>query len=118
MVGGSVSSPARRRLDELGAKLAAAQNGEQRDVIILRSMPGLWRAAAGAPLRRGDNHALRMSSGATPVTRRSGKLRTVVRRWTCNKRRENAIDRWARAATAPHFALAHWGPLAPSAPWN
>lgn len=61
-----------RRLDELCTKLAAAgeseagQASEQRDVAILRSMPGIGRinlatllAEAWEPLRRRDYHALR-----------------------------------------------------------
>lgn len=103
---------AHRRLDELCAKLASGQEDEpgqiceQRDVTILRSMPGLGRiilavllAEASEPLRRRDYHALRTLSGVAPVTKRSGKLLLVVRRYACNKRLENALYHWARVAS-------------------
>jgi transposase len=103
---------AHRQLDQLCAKLASASEGEpgqkreQRDVMILRSMPGLGRiilavllAEASEPLRRRNYHALRTLSGVAPVTRRSGKTCIVVRRYACNKRLENAVYHWARVAT-------------------
>lgn len=102
---------AHHQLDQLCTKLASAQENEpgqrreQRDVMILRSMPGLGRitlgvllAEASEPLRRRDYHALRTLSGVAPVTRRSGKLCIVVRRYACNKRLENAVYHWARVA--------------------
>jgi transposase len=102
---------AHRQLDQLCTKLASAQENEpgqrreQRDVMILRSMPGLGRitlavllAEASEPLRRRDYHALRTLSGVAPVTRRSGKVCTMVRRYACNKRLENAVYHWARVA--------------------
>jgi transposase len=68
---------ANRKLDELCAKLEAqpkspsGQKCEQRDVMILRSAPGIGRinlatllAEAPEPLRRRDYHALRSLSGA------------------------------------------------------
>ena len=80
---------------------------QQRDVVILRSMPGLGRiilavllAEVWQPLRRRDYHALRSLSGVAPVTRRSGKTSVVVRRYACNKRLANALYHWARLATA------------------
>jgi transposase len=102
---------ARRRLDELCAMLEAkesepGQASEQRDVAILRSLPGIGRiilatllAEAWQPLRRRDYHALRTLSGVAPVTRRSGKRCIVVRRLACNKRLEEALYHWARVAT-------------------
>ena len=74
---------AHRRLDGLCAELAVAggeaapgQAPEQRDVTILRSLPGVGRivlatllAEAWQPLRRRDYHALRTLSGVAPVTR-------------------------------------------------
>ena len=87
------------------------QQCEQRDVVILRSMPGLGRiilavllAEVWQPLRRRDYHALRSLSGVAPVTRRSGKTSVVVRRYACNKRLANALYHWARLATQ-HDAL-------------
>jgi transposase len=103
---------ANRKLDELCAKLEAqpkspsGQKCEQRDVMILRSAPGIGRinlatllAEAPEPLRRRDYHALRSLSGAAPVTRRSGKQHIVVRRYACNKRLQNAVYHWARTAS-------------------
>jgi transposase len=85
---------------------APGQHCEQRDVAILRSMPGLGRitlatllAEASQPLQRRDYHALRLLSGVAPVTRRSGKSCIVVRRYACNKRLDNALYHWARVAT-------------------
>jgi transposase len=102
---------AHRRLDELCDRLIAPEENEpgqcceQRDVVILRSMPGLGRinlavllAEAWQPLRRRDYHALRCLSGVAPVTRRSGKSCVVLRRYACNKRLENALYHWARVA--------------------
>jgi transposase len=102
---------AEQRLDELCAAIEAAaetapgQICEQRDVAILRSCPGLGRitiatllAEACEPLRRRDYHALRTLAGVAPVTRRSGKSCTVVRRHACNNRLRNALYHWARVA--------------------
>jgi transposase len=108
---------AHRKLDELCAQLIPSeedepgQQCEQRDVVILRSMPGLGRIILAVllgevwqPLRRRDYHALRSLSGVAPVTRRSGKTCVVVRRYACNKRLANALYHWARLATQ-HDAL-------------
>jgi transposase len=102
---------AHRKLDELCARLEAptenapGQIGEQRDVAILRSWPGIGRivlatllAEASEPLQRRDYHALRPLSGVAPVTRRSGKQCIVIRRRACNKRLENALYHWSRVA--------------------
>ncbi|HEV2345357.1 MAG TPA: IS110 family transposase [Actinocrinis sp.] len=82
------------------------QASEQRDVAILRSLPGIGRinlatllAEAYQPLQRRDYHALRALCGAAPVTRRSGKSCIVLRRLACNKRLANALYHWARVAT-------------------
>ena len=100
---------AHHKLDELCAQLIPSEDdepGQQRDVVILRSMPGLGRIILAVllgevwqPLRRRDYHALRSLSGVAPVTRRSGKTCVVVRRYACNKRLANALYHWARLAT-------------------
>ncbi len=103
---------AERRLDELCAAIEAAaettpgQICEQRDMAILRSMPGLGRiviatllAEACEPLRLRDYQVLRVLSGQAPVTRRSGKSCIVLRRYACNRRLQNALHHWARVAT-------------------
>src|SRR5208283_5055583 len=81
------------------------QSSEQRDVTILRSLPGVGRTGlatrlveATEPLRRRDYQVLRVLSGVAPVTRRSGKARLVVRRSACNERLREAVYHWARVA--------------------
>jgi transposase len=102
---------AEHRLDELCAAIEAAAEAtpgqicEQRDMAILRSMPGLGRiitatllAEACEPLRLRDYQVLRGLSGQAPVSRRSGKSWIVLRRYACNRRLQNALYHWARAA--------------------
>jgi transposase len=102
---------AEHRLDELCAAIEAAaettpgQICEQRDMAILRSMPGLGRiiiatllAEACEPLRLRDYQVLRGLSGQAPVSRRSGKTWIVLRRYACNRRLQNALHHWARVA--------------------
>ena len=99
------------RLDEFCAAIEATAESApgqicgQRDVEILRSLPGLGRITIAAllgevsePLRRRDYHVLRMLSGAAPVTRRSGKSHHVQRRLACNTRLRNALYHWSRGA--------------------
>jgi transposase len=83
----------------------AGQQSEQRDVTILRSLPGVGRTGlatllveATEPLRRRDYQVLRGLSGVAPVTRRSGKARLVTRRMACNERLREAVYHWARVA--------------------
>ena len=105
---------AHQRLDALSDRIAenegdsdaTGQKSEQRDVTILRSLPGVGRivlatlvAEASEPLRRRDYHALRTLSGVAPVTRRSGKYCIVVRRQACHMRLRSAVYHWARVAT-------------------
>jgi transposase len=100
---------AHRRLDALCGKLAAGaasgQEPEQRDVTILRSLPGVGRivlatlfAEAAEPLRRRDYRALRTLSGVAPVTKRSGKRCIVIMRQACHMRLRSAVYHWARVA--------------------
>ncbi len=98
------------RLDQLTETLAQAgkapgQNGEQRDVTILRSLPGVGRivlatllAEASEALQRRDYQALRCLSGVAPVTKRSGKSRIVLMRQAADGRLRNAVYHWARVA--------------------
>jgi transposase len=103
---------AHRRLDELADKLAEGreedapgQKSKQRDVTILRSLPGVGRIVlatllgeAAEPLRKRDYHALRTLSGVAPVTRRSGKRCVVLMRQACHLRLRTAVYHWARVA--------------------
>jgi transposase len=98
------------RLEALLDKLAAVegeegQQREHRDVEILRSLPGVGRvvaatvlAEASGPLAERDYHALRAHAGIAPVTKQSGKRRTVVMRYACNGRLRYALYHWARVA--------------------
>ena len=96
---GSVAGP------EAGTESPEGQRHEQRDVEILRSLPGVGRivlatllAEASQPLRHRDYHALRTLSGVAPVTRRSGKRCVVVMRQACHMRLRAAVYHWARVA--------------------
>ena len=93
------------RLDRLTDRLAGAGDDEQRDVPILRSLPGVGRivlatllAEASDALRRRDYHALRCLSGVAPITKRSGKSRLVLMRRAAHVRLRNAVYHWARVA--------------------
>lgn len=102
------------RLCALLAEPAEAGEGEaepgqpqkQRDAAILHSLPGIGRinlatllAEASEALRLREYHALRVLCGQAPVTRRSGKSRTVGRRYACHPRLANALYHWARVAS-------------------
>jgi transposase len=99
---------AEQKLDELCAGLsqnAAAAAQGPRDAEILRSMPGIGTVIlatllteAGDPLARRDYAALRTLSGVAPVTKRSGKTRTVVMRYAAQVRLRQAVFHWARVA--------------------
>jgi len=72
--------------------------GKHRDAAILLSLPGVgpvtgatMLAEASEPLRNRDYHALRCYMGAAPVTRQSGKRRTVGMRRGCNPRLREAL---------------------------
>lgn len=89
-----------------GEEPAPGQSNEQRDAVILNSLPGVGRitlaallAEAWDALRRRDYAALRGLCGVAPVTKRSGKSRVVVRRHACHPRLGNAVYHWARVAS-------------------
>jgi transposase len=101
---------ARSEIDHRLASLTAAEedaSGQtlQRDVAILRSLPGSGRMViatllteAPQAVRERDYHGLRCYAGAAPVTRQSGKKKLVLRRWGANKRLQNALRHWAHTA--------------------
>ena len=101
---------AHRRLDELCDQLLEEDDdsgltSEQRDISILRSLPGIGRivlatllAEASQPFTARDYHALRMLTGVAPITKRSGKSCRVEMRHACNPRLRNAMYHWARVA--------------------
>lgn len=99
------------QLDTLTERLAVkedaepGQDNEQRDVTILRSLPGVGRivlatllAEASDALQRRDYHALRCLSGVAPITKRSGKSRIVIMRQAVHVRLRNSVYHWARVA--------------------
>jgi transposase len=102
---------AHQRLDSLIARLsppeeAAPGQKKQHDAEILASLPGVGRivlatllAEAHDALQRRDYAALRSLTGAAPVTKRSGKSCTVIRRHACHARLAGAMYHWARVAT-------------------
>jgi transposase len=81
--------------------------GDQRehsDIAIVRSMPGVGTrvaarmlAEASQPLVDRAYHVVRASMGVAPVTKQSGKRRTVSMRYACNARLRNAAYHWARS---------------------
>ncbi|MBN1459831.1 MAG: IS110 family transposase [Armatimonadetes bacterium] len=102
-----------RRLDalltELGAPIRHDEEGleerEQRDPVILRSMPGVGRivaatllAEAADAVRHRDYSTLRALAGTAPITIRSGKSRRVIMRQACHPRLRHACYHWARVA--------------------
>ena len=102
---------AEAKLDALCAAIGEtdADSGDglqPRDVMILRSMPGIGRTnlatllcEGSGPLSRRDYQALRTLCGAAPVTKRSGKSHTVIMRYAAHVRLRNAVYHWARVAT-------------------
>ena len=96
-----------RLLDALERELPAA--GDQRehsDVAIVRSMPGIGTrvaarmlAEASQPLVERAYHVLRGTMGVAPVTKQSGRRRTVSMRYACNARLRDAGYHWARIST-------------------
>jgi len=100
-----------RRISALLDELAAPTEGrkEHRDAAILLSLPGLGRKIAATMLSEAsqaiadrDYHALRCYSGAAPITRQSGKKKTVVMRRGINERLRNALYHWARVSVVYH----------------
>jgi transposase len=78
---------------------------EQRDAAIIQTMPGIGvivaaalLGEAGELLRARDYPALRALTGVAPVTKRSGRRHTVIRRTACHPRLRNAVYHWARVA--------------------
>jgi transposase len=83
-------------LDELAA------DDPESDAALLRSLPGVGTCVAGALLvdasellATRDYARLRCQTGIAPVTRRSGKRRTVVMRYACSARLRRAMYHWA-----------------------
>lgn len=84
----------------------SGNESEQHDATIIQTMPGIGvivaatlLAEAAGPLHARDYPALRALTGVAPVTKRSGKKCTVIRRTACHPRLRNAVYHWARVAT-------------------
>lgn len=100
----AVARELERLLDALDAEgPSAGDQREHSDVAIVRSMPGIGTrvaarmlAEASQPLVDRAYHVLRTSMGVAPVTKRSGRRRTVMMRYACNHRLRNAAYHWAR----------------------
>jgi transposase len=93
-----------RMLHRLEQESADGDQREHSDVAIVRSMPGIGTrvaarmlAEASQPLVDRAYHVLRACLGVAPVTKQSGKRRTVSMRYACNSRLRNAAYHWARA---------------------
>jgi len=76
-----------------GEESIPGEQCEQRDVEILRSLPGVGRivlatllSEASSAIKARDYHALRSLAGVSPVPRASGKRRAVVMRRACHLR--------------------------------
>jgi transposase len=87
-------------LDEMSQP---GQNGEHRDAAIILSLPGVGRivaatmlAEASQALAQRDYHAIRSYAGSAPITRQSGKKKTVLMRRSCNPRMRTAFYHWSR----------------------
>lgn len=105
-----------RRLAALLAPAVDASSGEgprpePSDAEILCSMPGVGivvaaclLSEAGDALTDGNRAMLRALCGVAPVTKRSGKALTVVRRYACNARLRTACHYWGHGAAIfdPH----------------
>lgn len=99
-------------LEQIAAEPPWGHKGEQRDVSIIQTMPGIGVIVASTllgeaaePLRARDYLALRALVGVAPVTQRSGKKLIVVMRSACHPRLRNAVYHWARVA-AQHDPVA------------
>jgi len=82
-----------------------AGDDPESDAALLRSLPGVGCGVAAALLVDGsdllaarDYARLRCQTGIAPVTRRSGKRRTVAMRYACSARLRRAMYHWAFAS--------------------
>ena len=93
-----------RLLDQLQAEVPpAGDQCEHSDVAIVRSMPGIGTrvaarmlAEASQPLVDRAYHVMRACMGVAPVTKQSGRRRSVSMRYACNMRLRHAAYHWAR----------------------
>lgn len=97
----------RKQIDCLLSGLAESspEGCEPRDAAILCSLPGVGKIVAATVLAEAsqaiserDYAAFRAHAGVAPITKRSGKRRTVLMRQACNERLRNAIYHWSRVS--------------------
>jgi len=105
------------QIAELEAQLTEAYRCHP-DAEIISSLPGLG-VVLGArvlaefgddPTRYPDSRARKCYAGTAPVTRASGKSRTVSRRRATNKQLQNACFLWAKNAklSSPGSRACYW----------
>jgi transposase len=95
-----------RRVQQVLDELTTSEpRSEPRDVLILRSVPGIGRVIAATLLGEAasevalrDYHALRTHGGLAPVTKQSGKRRDVQMRYACHARLRDAFYHWGRVS--------------------
>ena len=75
------------------------------DAALILSIPGVGPAVAAAllteasrPIRERDYESLRCYAGTAPVTRQSGKRKTIAMRQACSPRLRNAVFHWATSS--------------------
>ena len=92
-----------RLLDAIETEIPAGDQCEHPDVAIVRSLPGIGTRLAARMLAEASQlladrayHALRGLMGIAPVTRQSGRRRTVTMRRACNPRLRETAYHWAR----------------------
>jgi transposase len=95
------------RIKHLLDAMTTAKTGEHIpcDAGLILSIPGVGPAVAAAllteasrPIRERDYKALRCYAGTAPVTRQSGKRKTVGMRYACSPRLRNAVYYWAASS--------------------
>ncbi len=96
------------RIKNLLAVMIEANAGTDQplcDAGLVLSIPGIGPAVAAAllteasrPIRERDYDSLRCYAGTAPVTRQSGKRKTVGMRQACSPRLRNAVFYWATSS--------------------
>ncbi len=96
------------RIKNLLAVMIEANAGTDQplcDAGLILSIPGIGPAVAAAllteasrPIRERDYDSLRCYAGTAPVTRQSGKRKTVGMRQACSPRLRNAVFYWATSS--------------------
>jgi transposase len=92
---------------------------EHSDAEILLSMPGVgdfvgatMLAEAAGVINNRELNTLRALGGSAPVTKRSGKMILVVRRYACSRRLSRAFYHWGMGAiSGDEHSRQHYGQL-------